>query len=493
MSSPKRSYLLAVCLMLALLLALSGCADPNESVETVTMIVTAEDISLLDNYPNLKEADLRGSTCYAAIEAYIAAHPGVAVEYTVDLGRGAVSPDVTELELTPDSYKFDRLMANLKYLPKLERVDFPLTTLSADEIASIRESYSVLDVEYTVELLGAAHSPDEMYLNLSQMKPSEIDELLRVMPMLPDITQIELMDATGSSPLSKADVKALQDALPGVSFHYSFDLFGKTVSTTDEVIEYEDLPIGNEGEAEIREALDILSSCTYFKLDDCGLDSETMASIRDDYPDVKVVWRVHISYYNMLTDEEMLRVTHKLTNDLIGELQYCTAVKYADFGHNSNLTDFSFIAYMPNLEIVIASGSPVSDISAFANCPNLEWLELAFCGNVKDLSCLAGLQNLKYLNVSNTRVSDLSPLADLKLERFSCMKTKVSAAEERSFNEKHPDCLTRFEGKQPYGYGWRYDDYGYTFFEYYARMREIFRYDDKDFFGNHKEGTKKGQ
>lgn len=319
-----------------------------------------------------------------------------------------------------------------------------------------------------------------------------MDAVLGMLRMFPNLTEAELMKADGTSAFTMADVKALQDAFPEVSFRYSFELFGKTVSTTDERIEYEDIPIGNEGEAEIRAALDILSGCTYFKLDDCGIDSEVMASIRDDYPDTKVVWRVHVDYFNMLTDEEMLRVTHRLTDDLVGELKYCTDAKYVDFGHNSKLTDFSFVAYMPKLEIVIASGSPVEDISAFANCPNLEWLELAFCGNVKDLSSLSELKNLKYLNVSSTQVKDLSPLDNVKLERFSCMLNKISKAEQDNFIEKHPDCLYRFKGKQPYGYPWRYDDYGYTYFEYYARMREIFRYDDEDFFGSHKEGTKKG-
>ena len=46
--------------------------------------------------------------------------------------------------------------------------------------------------------------------------------------------------------------------------------------------------------------------------------------------------------------------------------------------------------------------------------------------------------------------------------------------------ESHPDCWTTYTGsKQPYGKGWRYDDGGYTYFEYYAKMREIFDYDSR--------------
>lgn len=58
---------------------------------------------------------------------------------------------------------------------------------------------------------------------------------------------------------------------------------------------------------------------------------------------------------------------------------------------------------------------------------------------------------------------------------------------ENTFKQWHPDCLSIWKGSQPYGYGWRYNDYGYTFFEYYANMRIIFRYDDESYYGNHKE------
>ena len=67
------------------------------------------------------------------------------------------------------------------------------------------------------------------------------------------------------------------------------------------------------------------------------------------------------------------------------------------------------------------------------------------------------------------------------------MGTKVPVADTKAYEENHPDCLTRFEGQQPYGYGWRYDDHGYTFFEYYANMREIFRYADTNYSGNKRE------
>ncbi len=106
------------------------------------------------------------------------------------------------------------------------------------------------------------------------------------------------------------------------------------------------------------------------------------------------------------------------------------------------------------------------------------WVELCFCGHLQDLSPLAGKNTIKYLNVSHTLVDDLTVPDSLPLERFNCMNSRVSTADANAFMENHPDCISLFIGDQPYGYGWRYDDYGYTFFEYYRHMREVFKYDE---------------
>ena len=305
--------------------------------------------------------------------------------------------------------------------------------------------------------------------------------------LLHSVTYVELMPTSGESCLDLADVSLLQDTLPGAFVNYSFDLFGQTVNTGDETVEFDEVPIGNEGEARIRQALDVLDNCTYFKLDDCGIDNEIMAKIREDYPDTKVVWRVHIEPFSMLTDETMLRLTFHLNNDNIHDLKYLNDVTYLDVGHNSPLTDLSFIQYMPKLECVIISGSNVVDVSVFQHCPNLVWLEMCFCYNIEDISCLKDHKTLKYLNISFSKVSDLSPLDNVDLDRMMSMGIRANWEERHAFEEKHPDCISIWEGKQPYGYGWRYNDYGYTFFEYYANMRIVFRYDERAYFGNHKE------
>lgn len=444
----------------------------------VKLVVTEEDISQLELYTNLKNVDLSGSTCYDAIVSFMNAHPGVNVTYTVELGGTTVAHDVTELELAAGSFDYATLAENLQYLPQVTGISLPVTDLSREQIDSLRAAYPGIAVDYTVTLLGQELTEDVTTLDVSTMEAGQIGEIAAVLPMLPNVHTLDLLGETGTNNMSTTDVKALMDACMGMKVVYEFDFYGLRLSTATETVELNKVNIGNEGEETIRQALDIMPHCTYMKLDDCGIDSAVMASIRADYPDTKVVWRIFFGKFNCLTDAEMLRLTNGLKDQHVGELIYCNDVKYLDVGHNEPLTDISFIAYMPKLEICILSGSSVSDLTAFTNHQNIEFLEMCFCSNVKDLSPLVNCPNLKFLNISYTAVRDLELVYDMPLERFNCMQNKIPDDQQAKFLEGHPNCLTRFSGTQCYGYGWRYDDDGITFSEYYANMRVIFMYDD---------------
>ena len=80
--------LLLICVMLCAACGKTGEPGRTESsapdVEEITLVVTEQTIHQLEDYPNLKKADLSGSTCYAQIADYAKAHPQVEVIYTVD-------------------------------------------------------------------------------------------------------------------------------------------------------------------------------------------------------------------------------------------------------------------------------------------------------------------------------------------------------------------------------------------------------------------------
>lgn len=469
----KYAKLLSVLLVLSVLLGLSGCGEKARiaAIEELTQVVTPGDLEELKTYPNLKKLDATGSTCYSALLKFASDCPQVDVTYTVPLGTAAPTNKAASVTLEPGEADFETMRQNLRYLPELTALTLARTALTAEELDTLRAACPGLELSYTVDILGVEYPADTRSLELTDISPEQAISLLRPLSLLPELESLAL-----SGSLTPAEVKTLTNALPGVDVHYSFDLFGQTLSTGTEEAVFQKAAIGNQGEAAIRQALDIMPHCRRFVLDDCGLDNEVLAGLREDYPDTKIVWRVHFGKYSVLTDTDTIKAVYNVFDSTVADLKYCTDVKYIDMGHNETLTDISFMGYMPNLEIVIISGSAVSDISCFAECKNLEFLEMAYCWNLNDVSALRECEKLRFLNVSYTQVTDLEPLDSLPLERFVCLQSRVPYTEREIFTQFHPDCWIRFLGEDPYSLGWRYEDVGETFSPYYLKMRDIFGY-----------------
>ena len=495
----KTIRMFLVMLLVALMLCACGAeepeptADPNlEVLEYALAAKDAADLDALAVYENLQTLDLRGSSCYEAIESYIAAHPQVKVTYDVQIGSNRYSPDITYLALNEGEYDFGELLENVRYFSALESLELMKTKLSGDQLQHLREAYPDLNVCYTVELLGKELNAETTELDLADVDPALLNEMQQALALLPNLQTIQLMTPEGTSRFLPTDVKKLMDITPGVTVLYTFDLFGKTVSTTDERVEFKKVDIGNEGIPQIREALDILPNCTYFLMDTCGVDNEVMAQLRADYPDTKVVWRVFWAYYHDLTDVEMIHCTGKLTDENVEVLKYCNDVKYLDIGHNSDLSNIDFVNYMPKLEIAIVVDSRIENVEPFANCPNLQWLEIVNCWKVSDLSPLANCKNLKGLNMSCVfEVKDLSPLFELKnMERLYLGQHLISDEMIADTQEALPDCwitdFARSSGNVSLNYaiGWRLDRKNVRA-EWYKEIREIFRYSENFYNGKY--------
>ncbi len=484
-------------------------ADGKEKVELTVSASTL--LTEIAKYPQLKEVTFKG-TCYAEMLSYMNANPRVHVNYTVSLGGSstAVSNATTTLSLASGAYDYATLKANLKYLPKVTAVTFPSTSLTADQLKDLKTAYPKVAFHYTMTVQDTALSATATTADLSAMTSAQVDSYIAQLQGYPNILYVELMNASGKSNLSVADVKKLQDGCPGITFHYSFTLGGKTVSTTDERIELVGVTLNGIGEQNLRNALDILDSCTYFllnniansKVDSSGdlpIDNEVMASIRDAYPHIKIVWRIYhdaINTYDfnlkkvwhdsLLTDTEVLRAVYGVNDSNSDVFKYLTDVRFVDLGHNTSMRSLSFLGYMPNLELVILSGSEISDLSPLANCKKLEFLELGWCGWVKDITPLAQCTGLRYLNLSYTSVKDLSPLDNLDLDMLSYINSGKSsvgftASTWNDFQAKHPTCWITWSpltssSATPYGTGWRYKSSGgYTYI--YRRARDVFGMD----------------
>jgi hypothetical protein len=341
------------------------------------------------------------------------------------------------------------------------------------EVITEPEPEEILPV--TVNILGKEYDRSETSLDLSDMTPEDIVEVSGIIAEMPELKEVNLMPPEGEPLLSLEAVSALKEAAPDVHFVYEFDMFEQHLTTEDTEVSYVKAAIGNEGEETVRQALKVLDKCEYFLLDDCGIDDEIMDGIRTDFPDTKVVWRIHVGWKSALTDDQVIRMTHGINDSMTGPLKYCHEVIYMDLGHDSGITDISFIENMPDLECLILSDAQFTDLTPVTNCSKLTWLELVSCYHLQNLSVVADMESIKFLNISYTRTSDISGIMDMNLDRFSCIGNPLSREDFDVYAQAHPDCICVYSGN-PYGYGWRYDDYGYHFFSYYARMREVFRY-----------------
>ena len=417
-----------------------------------------------------------------------------ALLYSLEIAGQIVPGDAEELDLSGmQAEELPEVIDKLPLLPGLRRIELKKSTgmcaLDTAGVAALLKAAPEIELSYSVRVGGSWYDRDAERVDLSRLRPAQLDAALEALRLLPSLRGVELMGRGGRCPFGREEVRHILKALPEAGVHYEFELFGQTLSTLDERVEYDHVVLTDEDEAAIREALDLLPRCRYFKLDEdrFGMRDEVFASIRDDYPDVKLVWRVFIAGVNMLTDEEILRVTFVLKDYNSAPLRYCTDAVYLDIGHNSYLSDISFLAYMPRLECLILSGSLVRDLSPLESCHNLVWVECCFCGWLNDISALRGHDTIRFVNISNTGVSDVSALEDLKLERLVAMQTRVPPEAQQRFDERNPDCLTAWIGEQPYGYPWRYDAIpavASVFSDYYVQMRQLFLYDDKGYMNN---------
>ena len=461
-----------------------GNRYPTDTTSLTVSSFTREDMNLLLTYfPKLKSLDATACKDYALLRDFQTAMPDCAVSYQVELG--GVSARLTDTALTLESgdYTLETLTENLQYLPGVTELTLKKPDMTLTEIEALRAAYPDIQVSYTVEILGGEYDSEITQLDLSAMTAADVEAVAQKLGMLPKLELVELMDADGNSVLTPAEVKNLLDMAPSTSFHYAFDFYGQRLSSDMEEVVLTKVKIGDAGEAELRTALDLMPKCKRFVLDTCGFSDEVLAKVRDDYRDrTKIVWRISFATVgSCLTDVDIFVSCGNLEKNY-KQLQYCEDVVYMDIGHCEYLKTIEFVEKMPKLKALIVSGSSIADLSPLKNCKELEFLELGFCGYVEDLSPLKGLTNLRMLNIGNTKVEDLSPLDNINLSHLGARRNSVGTSrvpreEQLRFEKLHSACWATWEGEQPYGTGWRYEEDNLTFNPYYHVLRKVFRYD----------------
>ncbi len=412
----------------------------TKDTTALTALVLPEDLAVLDEFSALTSADFSGSTCYADILSWADSHPDVAVRYTVLLPDGrSISNDTTSIDLSNlNAFTAPQVAALLPFLPNLTSVDLGVAEsgsgLSAENVAAITAACPNAVVHYATSLFGQEVSLSDTELDLSSMTADQVAEAASVLRSMSSIQLIHLGSESGG--LGWDSVSVIHDAAPEAVLDYAFNLWGVDANLSDEYLSFSHITMNDQGES-VRKVIPLMTKLETLDMDTCNVSNEAMAVIRDENPDVNVIWRIWFAGYSVRTDVERILASSianggEVTDAEAAKLQYCTKVKYLDLGHNKVLSDISFTRSMPELEVVIFAINNISDISPLAECPKLEYLEINST-NVTDLTPLSNAAALRHLNIGRTvksnenlgededrpRVTDLTPLYGLSdLERL---------------------------------------------------------------------------
>lgn len=359
---------------------------------------------------------------------------------------------------------------------------------------------------------GNAPAPDEKYLDLSALTEEQILELLPDLAKLTELEQVDLglafplveeeiqkedtrgkitteivltaedLAYTEQTPrLSWDTVKRVQDACPDAAVCYGFRLFGKDLTTLDEALDFNHIKMEDEGAA-VKAVLPYMTRCKSLDMDFCGVSSPAMAEIRDAYPDMHVVWRIWFGRdCSVRTDVDTVlasNLNHALADNNTQDMKYLTKLKYLDIGHNEHLHDFSFMEYMPDLEVAIICLGGLRDLSYVRNCTKLEFLEINTLKPGIDLSPLENLTNLEHLNICyDGKVQGYEVLEKLtKLKRL-WIGTQTYIPEEyiEHLREVLPNTVINTTEGTGCGGTWKHIKGGYD--PRYAEIRKTFDYD----------------
>lgn len=449
----------------------NGAAYPPDAA-VLAVVLDADEFDTLDRFPALTSVDLSGTPCCPALLAWAESHPGIAVKYTVPLSGTSVANDAVQADVptVPDP-------ALLMYLPALKTltVTQPTTPKEASALLAARPD---LTLNCTVTVGDLSIPSDTVALDASRLSPALADELAAAIPVLSKLERITLCDADGATKWTLDQADALQRAGDGVRVDYPMTAFGKTFSLADEVVDFNNLDLGREVET-LRSLLPYLRNVKRLDMENCNIPNKTMAALREEFPRPKIVWRVRVGKYSCRTDAIMIKFSYdkddyRLHDEDLTALKYCREVQYLDLGHN-RFSQTGFLAYMPEIRVLIIAAGLVTNISGVEHCTKLEYCEF-LSGGIRDISPLAACTELEHLNLAYNNIDDITPLYGLtKLKRLWISRNPIPSEQIETIRGLLPDCTIDTTTNNPTGGGWRYFEDG-TISERYKELRYQFFY-----------------
>jgi len=427
----------------------------------------------LKKFNDLRSVDLGSFMIHADdAEDFNKEFPGVELKYDTYIEMYGDRIDTATETLDLSGKVIDNvtdLRKGLPYLKNIKSVMLGSNTVPQDIKVELLAEYPDVDFDLiaTYEVYGKKVRDDITELDLRDADVgSELYDTLKL------FEELKGVDLHGKE-FTPEEQMNLVKTFPNIKFGWDVDIGGTKYDSLTE-----DLDLSNSWWIStdlMRERIPLFPNLKRLDMSDCGASNEEMASLRADYPDIKVVWMLHMGRWYLKTDAVAFSVliydySHKrLTSDDIQVLQYCTDLRALDIGHQA-ITDLSVIGdYLTELRVLILADNAISDLTPLSKLKHLHYLEFFVNWRISDLSPLAECRELVDLNIShNGLISDISPLMDLPLlERLWLEHTAVPAEDVQRLRERYPNATIVDQGYGSVDQGWRWHDRYFAMIDMY--------------------------
>ena len=415
-----------------------GGVIPGDAEEVAIDSLTGEEAEVLATLPKLRSVQAESCRDYETLMYLKRLRPDVEIRYQVSLNGKSFASTATELELGGIA---EEEIALLSYLPEVNTV-----TLSGGEpetLAMLKECCTAQGIALRVQVGGSILSDDMEELTLPEAGNEDVallhlmtglktlhftepvadgEALAALAEALPDTavtwekTLLGLTFSQDAKEIDLTEILALADGqLPGARTVYQRGLDYQVQHTEEEVRSavkiFKGNPLPDKSAATADLIAEVEAAMAYFpeaeKLVMCGcvLDNEAMAAFRERHrEDYKVAWSVDCGEIAPRTDATFFMPVkyhvYYLSNSQAYNLRYCEEMVAVDIGH-MNVSDISFVEFMPELQYLILAHTSVQHIDSLAKCPKLKFLEVDHTA-VQDLSPLLSCTELEDLNIGNT-------------------------------------------------------------------------------------------
>jgi len=469
---------ICITFCLGAILALTSCApkhsdagrDAGTTSEQAKTTLDLRDKGLTDVSDLLKETqltsiDLRGNEITAAdFDALKAALPNCEILWSVPLGDTRYDSNSTTLTLDAAT---DDLGDALAYFPDLESVQ--LAAAPDDAVAKdLAARYPNIALLWDVTLGGETYAPDTQTLDLSG-KAVDLAELTTKLQGLANLKSVVF----GEETFALADQIALANAYPKIAFVWNVQLledFAVRSDVTDLDLRKYTVPDA----AAFSDALVLFPKLKMLDMCGSGPSDEEMAAIRARYPQVKVVWYIHIYNWVIRTDikgfstgnrsrfpngggryvpDGKLFSYHKIHAKDLEVLKYCTDLIALDIGHCTRVGNIDFLKYQPKLQYLDIALCNLEDISVLENMHDLVYLQMMY-NYIADASPIKNNTKLRYVNASNNILTSADVFTTLpKLERLfincSGLSDEQIASLTSTLTEKLPNIVIKASQDNP--------------------------------------------